>query len=198
MNAKEMRARLLEFTQQNCESFNRSGILDMSRLGECPRKLAWEMMNHRSMSDDLKMRLYKVVQMETELIARLTTILGKSFSAPKVITALDKWVVGITSGQCDSTVIKIKSVPEDEALPNGRAPNNHYWATQGLMHFGHFKNCILIYESRTSGRIQTYDHIYSPQIGLQCQQKAEQIIRAVNAKRLPECQCGRCETKGFK
>lgn len=197
MDAKEVRTKLVAHTQENCGYIERRHILDMGRLGECPRKLTWELLNDCPVSHDIKMRLYKGRQMETEIQVRLRNIFRHLYEGPKPIYALDGKVVGFTDGQAGNVMIKIRSVPDDDALPNGRAPNNHYWQTQALMHFGHFSSCIMIYESRTSGRIRTYGHSYSPAIGKSCERKATLVLASTAAKSLPACDCGKCEERGF-
>lgn len=198
MDAREVRDKLLEITRQDCGLTDGKHYLDMGRLGECPRKLAWEIVHGNGVTDDIKTRLYKARQMEADLQLRLSKLFGKIYSGPRTLYGCDDEVVGHTNGEISPNIlVKIKSVPDDEALPNGRTPNNHYWTTQGLMHFGHFNSCIIIYESRASGRIQTYSYVYAPAIGRQCQIKAELVIRAVSEGRLPDCQCGRCRERGF-
>lgn len=197
MDAKDIRGKLLSYTRRQYRPFDNTQYLDMSRLGECPRKLAWEMLHGVNPSDDLKMRLCKVQQSEADLQSRLARTIGNRFTGTRPIQALQGKVVGFTNGEADGVLLKIKSVPDDDALPDGRAPNNHYWMTQALMHFGKFARCIVIYESRGSGRIRTYEHLYNVVIGLECERKARLVLSAVNGKWLPECVCGKCEKNGY-
>ncbi|HOT98899.1 MAG TPA: hypothetical protein PKZ83_17385 [bacterium] len=197
MDAKEIRARLLTHTQFLVKIFDNTKFLDMSRLGECPRKLTWEMLHGVNPGDDLKMRLFKIHQAEEDLQQRLTRVLSPEYTGTRPIQAMKGRVVGFTSGEFRGMLIKIKSVPDDDALPNGRAPNNHYWMAQALMHFGHFANCILIYESRATGRIRTYDQFYNPAIGEDCERKARLVLASVDKGKLPKCNCGKCDEHGY-
>jgi hypothetical protein len=197
MDAKEVRTKLLSHTQECCRLFDNHLYLDMARLGECPRKLAWEMLYSLAPGEDIKMRLHAAQRMELNMAHRLAAIFDHDYILPKPIHGPMTKLLGYTSGEIGETLIKIKSVPNDDALPNGRAPNNHYWMTQALMHFGHFTSCIMIYESRASGRIRTYEHSYSPSIGKECEKKAELILAAVKQGRLPKCNCGKCWENGY-
>jgi len=192
MDAKELRGLLLAHTQHSTNVFDSTRYLNMCRLGECPRKLAHEMLADLEPNDDLKIRLWKTQQAEIELHMRLEQILGNKYTGPEPIQGIDGSVLGYTDGECEGILLKFKSVPDDEALPNGRAPNNHYWMTQALMHFGRFKKCIIIYESRASGRLRTYEYNYSPDMGKECEKKAKRILSAVKQHKLPKCACGKC------
>ena len=195
MDAKDLRTRLLAHTQVKANLFDSTRFLNMCRLGECPRKLAQEMLSGVEPNDDLKVRLWKTQQAEIDLHVRLEQILGKNYIGPRPIQGMDGSVFGYTDGECKGILLKFKSVPDDEALPNGRAPNNHYWMTQALMHFGRYKKCIIIYESRTSGRIRTYEHNYSPEMGKECEKKADLVLSAVKQGKLPRCACGKCHSR---
>ncbi len=197
MDAKEMRARLLHDTRDRCKLFDNRLHLDISRLGECPRKLAWEMLYSVAPNDDLTMRLHIAQLMESNLVHRIATILDGSFGMPKPLYAMAGKLLGYTSGEVGNTLIKIKSVPSDEAMPDRRAPNNHYWQTQALMHFGPYEDCIIIYESRASGRIRTYGFYYSNEIGQSCEAKAILVLSAVRNRTLPDCSCGKCKENGY-
>ena len=197
MDAKEIRNRLIDHTQKHCGHEEVRQNLDMGRLGECPRKIAWEMLHGCRVTGEIKLRLYKGAQMASDIEGRLRDIFGNQYGQPELLTALDGRLWGRTKGRIGDVLIEVKSVPGDEGLPDGRAPNNHYWQTQSLMHFGGFPACVLIYESRASGRIRTYDHTYSREIGTRCETKARRILGAVERRRLPECECGKCAEKGY-
>ncbi len=197
MDAKEVRTKLVVHTQQHCRLFDNRQYLDISRLGECPRKLVWEMLHECEAGENIRIRLYKAQQMEMDLALRLVSLFGSAYKQPKPIRAMDDRLMGFTSGNIGDTLIIIKSVPDDEALPNGRAHNNHFWQTQALMHFGSFANCVIIYESRSSGRIRTYDLSYSRAIGQKCEQKAKLVLASVKNGRLPKCDCGKCKMNGY-
>jgi len=197
MEAKEVRGELLAYARRSCKPFEKRLYLDISRLGECPRKLAWEMLYSGSPGEDIKLRLFVAQLMESNLVSRLVKLFGSTYVLPKPIYAMMGKLLGYTSGEFGKILVTIKSIPNDDALPDGRASNNHYWMTQALMHFGHYTRCIIIYESRASGRIRTYDITYSPSIGEECEKKAVLILDSVNEGQLPKCNCGRCKENGY-
>ncbi len=197
MDAKEIRTRLIGHTHKLCGHQELRQAVDMGRLGECPRKITWEMLHGCHITEDLKLRLYKARQMAVDIAGRLQAAFGPAYTGPELVTAFEGRLAGETKGRIGDVLIEVKSVPDDAGLPDGRAPNNHYWQTQSLMHFGKFPACVLIYESRSSGRIRTYDHLYSKEIGARCEAKARLILAAVEKRRLPPCECGKCAEKGY-
>ena len=105
-----------------------------------------------------RLRCYKGYQMEADLLRRLIAVYG----AQRVHTHIELIAhTGLVQGHPDFRIDGVlgdcKSVLRDDWIPkSGNLPRRVYWQMQGYMLLDQTPRCVVIYESRESGKIK--DH----------------------------------------
>lgn len=89
---------------------------------------------------------------------------------------------GHTDGEwIDGALLEIKSTLDEKITQikrSNKVPRSHFEQVQCYMHFGHYKECRILYFARDTGRIHVERIGYSYGIGTSLNQKARRVLYA--------------------
>lgn len=131
-------------------------------------------------SPEIRLRCYKGYQMEADLKARIKGAFPDRYSVAVEASAFDGRVKGHPDFMFDGMPGDCKSVALDEHLPQGRVPRKVYWQMQGYMLYLNKGKSLVIYESRSTGKLLDFWIPANLTIQEQIHDKFEQVLLAIN------------------
>lgn len=129
---------------------------------------------------DIRLRCYKGYQMEADLKARLKGAFPERYSEGVEVIAFDGKVKGHPDFMFDGFPGDCKTVAIDEHLPNGKLPRKVYWQMQGYMLYLNMSTALVIYESRSTGKLIDFWIHANLNIQEQIHDKFTEVIRLIN------------------
>lgn len=131
----------------------------------------------------LRLRWYKGLQMEPDLLRRLKIVFGDRIRIPATeISVFDGKVLGHPDFDFDDDPGDCKSVPLDAHIPTGKLPRKVYLQAQASMWFGRKKRALVIYESRESGIIRHFWVYPIEALGREIYQKYYNVVEKIFGK----------------
>lgn len=207
MNAADLQRELLDYTLAHCGYGEHRGYLGMSQISKCPRRLFFEVKDGSPSDVASNLRCYKGYQEEKDILARVSLVV-EGLGAKVIMTdevrelcASDERFLGHPDGELIALdgswrmLIEIKSTLQealDKIIEKARIPIPHWWQVQCYLHFGDWERAFVIYEARDTGQIYVYPVRRDRRWGEQCERKARLVLKALDAGKPPECECGWC------
>jgi hypothetical protein len=197
-SSKQVKETLVQWTIAHSGYEDRS-YLGMSRIGECPRVLYVDFMNIRRDWDVAHhLMCYAGYLWESDIKTRLRSAgLYAALSERQLVAAFDDRFRGHIDGELvDGSLLEIKSVTQakiDAIRSTQRIPLKNYQQVQVYLRHGEYDRALVVYVARDTDELFVYE--VTPNRGVQdiLDEKARQILAAIDAGTLPRCDCGRCQ-----
>ncbi len=170
--------------------------LGMSSIGKCPRFL-YDTFVHGRSSPNLQTKRYchEGYVHEADILERMCLAgLDVRDHNLELVAPFDDRFQGHIDGRLDDWLIEIKSVDDDrfsKVIERG-AYFEHMDQCQMYMRYSGLREALIIYKCRNTGELYLYTLHRSEEHGQRLEQKAKDILAAVDAGRPPACLCGRC------
>jgi len=194
MDAIGLRKELERWTAQNCGHDSERRYLGMSQIWRCPADLYDVVLNGQpevSLRDG--QRFYEGYLHERDMVARLQAV-GLYEACGELVAPWDERVRGHPDGIIGGDLLEIKSVwtaQFEEVRRSNRALQSHYEQIQLYLLYGDWERAIVIYKNRETGELRPI--VVWPHVATQerLEEKARQVLEAVDCGERPECECGR-------
>lgn len=195
---KEIKQILQERVEASCRYETKRNYLSMSKIAECSRKLALEMINGTKPDYQTRGRCWLGYHFE-DIIAQwlIEEKILLPTSRGKEISAFEGKFKGHIDGHTEQMkLIEIKSLNEikfQKLLSDIKVPTRNFLQTQTYMYNGGFKEAMIIYVCRETMEFAVRSFKRADIIGQRMNEKALKIIDALNAMEIPDCDCGYCQ-----
>lgn len=196
MDADEIKSRLVKWTVDH-SGFEDRHYLGMSRISQCPRALYFEVLNGTQADEYHKLMCYAGYLWERDIKQRLIATgiaVGKS---RELIARYDPRVVGHTDSETiDGDLIEIKSVMRekfDRIVCDARVPLAHFDQVQMYMNHGNYRRAFVVYVARDTGSLNVVMVKESLSAQDRLNVKAIHVLKSLDSKSPPRCECGRCK-----
>ncbi len=171
--------------------------LGMSAIGQCPRKLYNDLAKGRRRPKDRGIRYcHEGYLHERDVIERLEAAGVPVLNQQRELVAgFDERFRGHIDGEVDGDLLEIKSVEDYDALDNIRdkGPRSRDRAqVQMYMRYGGYDRALIVYKVRANGELWVAWLRRNDLAGEELERKAHEVLEAVDAGEVPECECGRC------
>lgn len=189
-------AQLRHALESTFNEFEDRGYLGMSQIAKCPRYLYNQLVNGCAKPGLQSMRYFHEGYVhEADILerARLAGVAVKNHNR-ELVAPFDERFRGHIDGEVDGDLVEIKSVAADRfdsVLEHG-AFFEHMDQCQMYMRYGGYERALIVYKNRDTGVLYVYDMHKSEAHGRRLEEKARQVLAAVDEHILPACTCGRC------
>lgn len=189
--------RINEYIVSHSGFETRRDYLSMSNLSECPRRIVQEYRDGFKVEAYTHHMAFAGYEHERNMIGMLTDLGVLDQVNVEVTAPFDSRLRGHLDGVCGGDVIEIKSVSRKQfdkvAEKQDKVLWKHYMQVQMYMRYSGLRRALVIYRNR-----ETYEHMviavpYSEVQSHKFEEKAKDILLAIDEERLPECECGKCE-----
>lgn len=189
--------RITEYIVGHSGFETRRDYLSLSHLSECPRKIVREFRDGFTVEAHTHHMAYAGYEHERNLLAMLRDMEMLEQVNVEVVAPFDARLRGHMDGTLDGNVLELKSVSQrqfDKVANKGtKVLWKHFVQVQMYMHYSGLRRALVIYRNR-----ETYEHMviavtYLEGQALKFEEKAREILRAIDEDRLPECECGHCK-----
>jgi hypothetical protein len=202
ITADQLQRDLTKYTVDHSRYEEARNYIGLSSIWDCPAAIINRYL-HGNGDPGVRGRLkcYKGYQIEDDVVERLIAVYGSGRDAFErikrdvPIILFDGLVQGHMELTIDGIPIEVKSVPLDEHLPQ-RIPKKVLWQVNAYLRYLPSDRCIVVYESRESGLLRTFDIWADKEFGERIEKKVEQLVWYAKDGSVPDCECGRCATKG--
>lgn len=194
----EVQAKLMEHLVQHSGLEPHRNYLGMSAIGQCPRKLYFDFVVGRTLTERDHLMCYAGYLFEGDALARLAAAgICRVEDRRELVAPFDARFRGHTDGQTfDGELLEIKSVNAkifERLRVDQRAKMDHFLQVQTYMRYGPWRKALVVYVSR-----ETFEHLILPvakneRYGQQMEGKAKRILGLIDAHTPPECECGFCK-----
>ncbi len=192
MTALELRTALEDWTAQNCGLETRD-YLGMSTVGKCPAEMYYRATGSGPDGRfEVARYCYEGLLHQEDLIQRLKAM-HLYEPAPELVASFDDRVRGHPDGIVDGRVMDIKSVTRDtfyQVKQSQRAPDEHYAQVQCYMLYGKFREAILLYKCRETGKIWPLYVLAQEGAQRRIEEKIKRVLAAIDRGVPPACECG--------
>jgi len=196
MNGAEIR-RALDAAMNTHEQRD---YLGMSQIGYCVREIYFRVTDGKTPESAQNLNLrrlqYLGILYEQDAIARLEAQGVKIDARQRELVApFDDRFRGHIDGEIDGDLLEIKTVYNQRAIQRVRAHgvlSRHSMQIQAYMRYGEYERAQVLYIARDSGQPWVVTVLRSEQTGEDVEAKARRILAALDRKRAPSCQCGKC------
>lgn len=171
--------------------------LSVSHISECPRKVAREFRDGFSVESHTHHMCYAGYEHEQNMLKMLGDLEMLEQTGVEVVSPFDERLRGHMDAVWDGNVIEIKSVSRNVfdkvAKKTDKALWKHFVQVQLYMRYSGLRRALIIYRCR-----ETYQHMviavpYIEHQAVKFEEKAEFILRKLDAGELPDCECGMCK-----
>lgn len=171
--------------------------LGMSGIGRCSRELYDKFFNPTQPTDEIYRGCYLGYLWEDEMKDVLEGAgIYKQNSERELIAPFDARFVGHTDGETkDGNLVEIKSVTSralERVKQEGRIKREHFAQVQTYMRFGEYFQTLVALVSRDPLEFYFVTVPRVESVGLKMEEKARNVLAAIDAKLRPACECGYC------
>lgn len=187
-----LETRLIDWTKHHGRLDQHRSYIGLSKIGDCPLVNYRMYFSPNGFRDDAEqlMKFYIGYASEDDVVLRLKG-LGE-YRAGVQISMFDGLIQGHTDGSFEGRLVEIKSVGLDAWIPNGRLPHKVWWQVQAYLRYTSFQKAYVIYLARETGRLRVFDVAADEEMGRRIHNRVLDLVRAIEWKREPACECGRC------
>jgi hypothetical protein len=174
------------------------GYVGISNIGKCPRRAYLDLTQGQRMSDDGHRMCYAGYLFERDALARLAAAeLARPTSSWEVIAPWDARVRGHTDANTSwGDLLEIKSVTKfkfDMLLEKSRPLHEHIDQVQLYMRYGSWRRAWILYVCRETFEHRVFEVRYDDRLAEKLEEKLKALVRAVDEKKAPMCECRRCK-----
>lgn len=203
MNVQTFEEKIMEDLRATSGLEEKRGYIGISNIGKCPRRAYNDLMQGRAMSDDAHRMCYAGYLFERDALARLARMeFTQPHSAWEVVASWDTRVRGHNDGITFwGDLLEIKSVTKGKfrlVVEQDRPLHEHVEQVQLYMRYGGWKIAWLIYICRETMEHKVFELAYDEQLAERLEYKMKALVRAMDRKIAPKCECGRCLRGGMR
>ena len=174
------------------------GYIGMSNVGKCPRQAYNDLVNGRQMTDEGHRLCYAGYLFERDALARLVRMeFARPDAVRELVAPFDERVRGHNDGETFwGDLLEIKSVSMRRwrlVVDNNRPLFEHADQVQLYMRYGGWKMAWIIYICRETLEHKVVSIGYDEQRAEMLEYKMKAIVRMIDRKTPPKCNCGRCK-----
>lgn len=171
--------------------------LGMSKISDCPRRVAIEFLNGSSASEFTYRMSYAGYEQEHDVLVMLIGSGIAKQTTREIVSPFDSRLRGHIDAETTSgDLLEIKSVSTDKfrkVFADGRPLLNHFIQVQLYMLYGHYSKAVIVYRCRETYEHLVYEVPFNPTKANGYELKAKRILDAIDGGLLPTCECGRCK-----
>jgi len=178
------------------EFSERRDYLGMSQISRCPLALYNDMVKGGVSNRVGRLMCHEGYLHERDVLERMIAAQFNVVDRGKELVAgFDGRVRGHIDGACEGNLLEVKSLSIarfDLVLMHG-AFFEHMDQCQMYMRYGGYSRALIIYKCRESGELFVYSLNRSEERGERLEQKAKDVLAAVDCRFPPRCECGKCK-----
>ncbi len=173
--------------------------LGMSQISMCARRLYREFLYGTQPTDRSHYNAKRGYMFEAEIKQWLVEcgIIRPATEECELVADFDTRFRGHTDGETiDGALLEIKSISEEElfrTVQNRRVQPSKYTQCQAYMRYGRYRECVIVLVSTATLSHLTVKIFRSDEAGRNIEKKAMDILRAIDARKEPACECGKCQ-----
>lgn len=184
-----------------CETSGLEGhrpYLGMSHISCCRRRLYREFLDGIQPTSKSFYNAKRGYMFETEIKKWLIACgIMRPATERELISSFDTRFRGHTDGETvDGALLEIKSISEEELfrmVQNRRVHPAKYTQCQAYMRYGKYSECVIVLVSTSTLSHLTVKIFRNDEAGRSIEQKAYDILKAIDARKEPPCECGKCQ-----
>lgn len=197
MDAVELKQQL----EESVEGWQPKDWLAMCNISQCPLKLYRDVVYGQRAPGPLARMMYHEVELHERDIKERLVKEGFALRQLGVVQAEDRRLrgepdVAIANDRGPGLLLEVKAVSVsgfERVRWQGPMPD-HEDQVQMYLRFGPWSSAWLIYKNRNTGGLWAFDIDEDEARGKRLEEKARRVLQAVDERRPPECECGRCES----
>ena len=195
ITADQLQRDLTRYTIDYSRYEETRNYIGLSSIWDCPAAIINRYLHgNRAPGVRGRLKCYKGYQIEDDLVRRISEL----YSFPDFKVERNKEIIlfgGLVQGHMELTIdgipIEVKSVPLDEHLPRG-VPRKVLWQVNAYEKYLPQNRAIVVYESRESGLLRTFDIMADKEFGERIEKKVEQLVWYAKDGTVPPCECRLC------
>ena len=197
MNTEEMLVRINDGLRRRSRFETDRTYLGMSTIGRCPRVLYFNFVNGISPTMDAHRMAHVGYLFEGDAKERLTLDgIYQPARVAEIVAPFDSRFRGHPDGEtADGDLAEIKSL-SDEAyvrlIQTGRLKSDSYYQIQTYLLYGPWTNAVVFAINRDTFQHYVLSVSKDTRAGQKMEHKAKAVLAAIDARRPPACECGRC------
>lgn len=195
-DAPNFENKLIEWSVRNSGYDEHRDYIGLSTIGDCPRLIYHRYFNRTGISTEGHLKTRYNYEVEENIKNRLRQI--GAYSPGKEISIHNGLVKGHTDGEISGCLLEIKTVPQTKYLPTNYSigiSEKIYWQIQAYMLYGQYAVTLMIYFARDYGQFRIFAFAPDKSVQSKIDQKINRLIGAIRDRKVPSCECGRCEEK---
>jgi hypothetical protein len=196
-NTSQLIERVQGYIRQHSGYDTKREYLGMSGIGRCPRELYDKYFDPAPPTDEHYRGCYLGYMWEDEAKDILEGAkIYKPDSERELVAPFDPRFVGHTDGETTSgDLLEIKSVTAramDRVKSEGRIKPDHFSQVQTYMRFGGYESALVALVCRDPFEFHFVTVPLNQTVGERMEYKAKAILRAIDTKQRPACECRYC------
>lgn len=185
------------YIRENSSYDTQRNYLGMSGIARCPRRLYDDFLQPSKPTDETYRNCYLGYLWEDEAKNILEgSGIFKPDSERELIAPFDARFIGHTDGETiEGNLLEIKSVTAhalERIKEEGRAKRDHFWQVQTYMRYGDYSQALIAYVSRDPMEFHFISVPCLSAVGALLEEKARRVLKAIDTKQRPACECKRC------
>lgn len=191
MNTREMDQLFTTWTAENSGYDEHRNYIGLSTIADCPREIYRRFFSPTPADVRSRLKTRASYEIEENLKNRFRKM--GVYREGREISLYNGLVKGHTDGEIWGRLLDIKTVPLEEHLPaDNNCPAKVFWQLQAYMLYGQWNSSIVLYFARDYGVHKFFYLRFSESFGERIENRLSRIIRAIETKSQPDCECGRC------
>lgn len=197
MNIHLLQQQINEYIAANSRFEPRRACLDMSKIGDCPRRVTRELLHRLIPTDEIHRMSYTGYDQEASILKMLVEARIALPYKRELVSQFDERLRGhIDAVTVENDLLEIKSLSSlkfQRVDQTRRIHPRHYVQVQLYMRYGGYRQALVVCRNR-----DTYEHLlfriaYDPAQAENYEQKAKRILAAWDEKLILPCECGHCK-----
>lgn len=189
-----------QYIREHCGLDQHRPYLGMSSINNCPRLQYHRYFNGIQPNDLTYRKCYQSYFYEREVKKILTATGHYKPGSERTLSMLFEGIhtpfEGHTDGEdCSGNLIEIKSLHPrgfEEVVSTGKLKHPAYWQVQAYMLYGDYQRCTVWLANTEVFELYPLTVHPSPVIMSKVEERATQVLAAIDTKTPPPCICGRC------
>ena len=198
MNKHDIANAINQHIERNSKLDGHRDYVGISQIGKCPRQTYKQFFHGISIDFMSHQRAYMGYEQEKNILELLQESHVAARIADNLVVApfdirLRGHFDGITR---DGNFIEIKSVSVrkfEKVMQTHRAIYDHFAQVQLYMRYSKIRTTFIIYRCRETYNHHVIEVPYSEREAVKLEEKAKEILKAIDTKSPPVCTCGRCK-----
>lgn len=193
----EIKEGVQAYIRANAGLDTKRDYLGMSGIGRCARRLYDNYFQPQSPTVEMYANCYLGYLWEDEAKDILEGAgIYRPDSERELIAPFDKRFVGHTDGETvDGRLLEIKSVNQrglEKVRVEGRVKSDHFSQVQTYMRYGGYDETLVALVCRDPLDFHFVTVRLNTGAGERLEQKAKAVLRAIDKRERPKCECGYC------